>query len=165
MRAASAVLLFVAGALAQNQPPPVRDVRPFRTSIELTSLTATVTDKAGHLITGLDREAFQVLEDGEPQQVTQFTRERVPIGLGVLLDISDSMFGRRVEDGRAAANRFLFTLLDESDEFFVVAFNHKPRVLTPWTRESDTVGRALAALKPSGGTSIYDAILEALPII
>src|ERR671929_2342472 len=92
-------LVLVPGALLQTQPP-VHDVRPFRTGIELTSLTATVTDKDGHLITGLDREAFEVLEDGERQQVTQFTRERVPIGLGVLLDISDSMYGKRIEDAR-----------------------------------------------------------------
>jgi Ca-activated chloride channel homolog len=164
MRGVSAAVLFVAAAVVQSQPP-VRDVRPFRTGVEITSLTATVTDKEGHLITGLDREAFDVFEDGERQQVTQFTRERVPIGLGVLLDISDSMFGKRIVDARAAVDRFLFTLLDDSDEFFLVAFNHKPRVLTGWTHVQDTVGRALTALKPSGGTSIYDAILEALPIV
>jgi Ca-activated chloride channel homolog len=164
MRSAWVAVLLIAGAFAQSQPP-VKDVRPFRTGVEITSLTATVTDKEGHLITGLDREAFQVFEDGDLQQVTQFTRERVPIGLGVLLDISDSMYGKRIQDARTAVDRFLFTLLDESDEFFLVAFNHKPRVLTQWTRVQDTVARALASLKPSGGTSIYDAIIEALPIV
>src|SRR5579871_1671167 len=127
------------------------NLRPFKSGIELTSLTATVTDKDGHLITGLGRDAFEVYEDGVRQQVTQFTNERVPIGLGVLLDISDSMYGRRIADARRAVNRFLFALLDDSDEFFLVAFNHKPRILTGWTRAQDEVTGALAALKPSGG--------------
>ena len=73
---------------------------------------------------GLPREAFEIFEDGEPQAITQFTNERVPVGLGVLLDTSDSMFGRRIVDARAAVERFLFELLDPDDEFFVMAFNH-----------------------------------------
>ena len=144
---------------------PMRVERPFQSGIEVTSITATVTDAEGHLIAGLPREAFEVDEDGERQTITQFTSERVPIGLGVLLDISDSMFGRRIEDARAAVDRFLFQLLDSSDEFFLVVFNHRPRTLTGWTRSQPEIQRALAALKPFGGTAIYDAILDALPLV
>src|SRR5262249_28251586 len=103
-----------AGLSGQDQQT-TRDPRLFRSGIELTRITATVTDKEGHLITGLPREAFDVYEDGEPQSVTQFTGERVPIGLGVLIDISDSMFGKRIQDARVAVDRFLFELLDASD--------------------------------------------------
>src|SRR5581483_589125 len=160
------VLTLLLGA-SLWQPPPavVPSERPFKSGIELTSLNATVTDKDGRLVTGLGREAFEVYEDGVRQDVTQFTNERVPIGLGVLLDISDSMYGRRIADARQAVDRFLFTLLDASDEFFLIAFNHTPRVLTEWTRAQDEVARALAALKPSGGTSIYDAIVAAMPLV
>src|SRR5581483_6220215 len=106
----------------------------------------------------LPRDAFAVFEDGEPQTVTQFTRERVPIGLGVLLDTSDSMFGRRLQDARAAVDRFLFELLTPDDEFFVFAFNHRPRPLTGWTRSQDEVQRALRNVQPFGGTALYDTI-------
>jgi Ca-activated chloride channel family protein len=161
-----AALFAVASAatLAQTQPP-LRDHRIYRSGIELTSIAATVTDRDGHLITDLPRDAFEVFEDGERQVVTQFAHDRVPVGLGVLLDISDSMFGKRIQDARAAVERFLFQLLDPADEFFVMAFNHRPRPLTGWTRAEDDVRRALAALRPTGGTAIYDAILDALPII
>src|SRR5207245_6034035 len=151
--------------LAAQQTPAFRDQRPYQSGIEITSITATVTDAEGHLVTGLPLDAFEVYEDGEKQTVTQFTRERVPIGLGVLLDISDSMFGKRIEDARAAVDRFLFDLLDPADEFFLMAFNHTPRFSTGWTRKQAEVQRALAALKPSGGTAIYDAILDALPLL
>ena len=153
------------GAVVVAQNPPIRDNRVFQTGIEITSITATVTDKEGHLITDLPREAFEVYEDGVRQEITQFTRERVPVGLGVLLDISDSMFGQRIKDARAAVDRFLFTLLDPSDEFFLMAFNHRPRTPTAWTRDQADVQKALDALRPSGGTAIYDAILEALPLM
>ena len=147
------------------QQPPVTDNRLFRSGIDITSITATVTDREGHPVTGLAREAFEVYEDGVLQTVTQFTRERVPIGLGMLLDISDSMYGKRMDDARDAVQRFLFELLAPSDEFFLVAFNHRPRTLTGWTREQGDVRHALAGLRPTGGTAIYDAILEALPLI
>jgi Ca-activated chloride channel homolog len=150
---------------AAAQPPPIKDNRLFQSGIEVTSVTATVTDRDGQLVTGLDRDAFEVFEDGIRQTVTQFTRERVPVGLGVLLDNSDSMFGRRMQDARAAVDRFLFELLEPVDEFFVLAFNHKPRPLTGWTHAQPEVQRALDSLKPNGGTAIYDAIVEALPLL
>lgn len=122
-------------------------------------------DEAGHLVTGLPREAFEVFEDGQPQNVTQFTHDRVPISLGVLLDTSDSMYGKRIQEARTAVYRFLFELLDPGDQFFVMAFNHQPHVLTGWTNAPDIVRRALDALRPSGGTAAYDAVLAALPLV
>ena len=176
MRAPSAP--FVAAALAVGllsaaaavpraapQQPPIPDNKLFQSGIEITSVTATVTDKDGHLVHDLPQDVFEVYEDGARQTVTQFTRDRVPIGLGVLLDVSDSMYGRRIRDAQAAVERFLFELLDPADEFFLMAFNHRPHTLTGWTREQGDVRHALAGLRPSGGTAIYDSILEALPII
>jgi Ca-activated chloride channel family protein len=161
---AALVALASAVLFAQTQPP-LRDHRLYRSGIELTSIAATVTDREGHLITDLPREAFEVFEDGERQVVTQFVHDRVAVGLGVLLDISDSMFGKRIRDARTAVDRFLFQLLDPADEFFLMAFNHRPRPLTGWTRAQDDVRRALDGLRPTGGTAIYDAIVEALPIV
>ena len=156
--------MMSAGILAQT-PQPLRDQRLFRSGIEITSISATVTDRDGHLVTDVAREAFEVYEDGRLQTISQFSHERVPVGLGVLIDISDSMFGARIRDARAAVDRFLFDLLDPEDEFFLLAFNHKPRGLTPWTHDRDQVRRALDGLRPTGGTAIYDAIFEALPTL
>jgi VWFA-related protein len=165
VRACWPIFGVVAASAVLAAQPPFRAERPFQTGIEVTSITATVTDGEGHLVVDLPREAFEVFEDGDPQPITQFTRERVPVGLGVLLDISDSMFGRRIEDARTAVDRFLFDLLDPADEFFLMAFNHKPRAMTGWTRVQTEVQRALAGLRPSGGTAIYDAIVESMPLL
>jgi Ca-activated chloride channel family protein len=142
-----------------------RDQRVLRSGVDVVMVTATVLDGNGRLVTDLPREAFEIFEDGDPQTVTQFTHERVPIGLGLLLDISDSMFGQRIVDARVAVERFLFELLSPDDEFFLLAFNHAPYLMTKWTNTPDVVRRALDEIKPSGGTAIYDAILSALPMI
>ena len=151
--AAARLTAILAGTVAAAQDPALRDRRVFRSGIEVTSITTTVRDSQGRLVTGLEREAFEVYEDGDPQTVTQFTNERVPISLGVLLDTSDSMFGQRIKDARAAVERFLFDLLDPGDEYFVMSFNHQPRALTRWTSTPDVMRRALDRLKPSGGTA------------
>jgi VWFA-related protein len=139
--------------------------RSLRSSVELTVVTATVLDQDNHLVAGLGREAFEVFEDGEPQPITQFERDRVPIGLGLLLDVSDSMFGERIKDARSAVERFLTQLLAPSDMFFLMSFNHQPHVLTPWTDDAALVRNALGTIRPSGGTAIYDSVLNALPLM
>ena len=153
------VLLTMAASLAAAQKPLLRS------SIEITVVTATVRDADGKLVTGLPKEAFEIYEDGERRPIAQFTNERVPLGLGLLLDISDSMFGRRIKDAESAVERFLVDLLDSRDAFFVMAFNHEARLLFGWKTEPAGVHDALAKLQPTGSTAIYDAVVAALPYI
>jgi Ca-activated chloride channel homolog len=154
---AALVALGVSGLAAQRTP--------LRSSIELTVVTATVRDENGKLVTGLPREAFEIYEDSAPVPISQFTNERVPLGLGLLLDISDSMFGRRLKDAEAAVEQFLTSLLDPADAFFLMTFNHQPRLIFGWKSEPGGVHEALSALKPTGSTAIYDAIFAAIPYL
>jgi len=166
------VLLLAAAAVvgartrpSAEQQPPLPDSPRFETGIELTAVNVTVTDADGHLVTGLARDAFEISEDAQRQTITQFTGERVPISLGVLLDVSDSMFGKRIEDARSAIDRFLFDLLGPNDEFFILAFNHQPHILTRWTRDAETVRRVLDGIKPSGSTAEFDALVASMPLV
>src|SRR5580765_8967847 len=154
--AAAALAVLLAGGQAE---------RTFRSGVDVTGITVTVRGADGHLVTDLTRDDFDIYEDGEKQELTQFTRERVPVSLGVLLDISDSMFGRRIADARSAVDRFLFEQLDHDDEFFILAFNHKPHVLTQWTQTPIVVHDALDSIKPTGGTAVYDAVVASMPLI
>lgn len=156
--------LVGAGVVSAQSQPPVSGGQVFRSRVEVITVAATVFDADGRLAPDLPRDAFEIYDDGEPQPIVQFTHERVPVGLGVLLDVSDSMFGRRMADARAAVSRFLFDLVDPSDEFFVYGFNHAPLLVSSWTRDSAMVTSRLAALQPSGGTAVYDAVLTALPL-
>jgi VWFA-related protein len=137
----------------------------FRSAVDLTTVTATVLDHAGRLVKDLPREAFEVDEDGQRQTITQFTNVRVPASLAVLLDVSDSMFGRRIQEARDAVQEFVVDLLASDDEFSILAFNHQPRLLTKWTSDRTIVARVLQPLRPSGATAIYDAVMAALPLV
>jgi VWFA-related protein len=159
------VTLGAASSLAAAGQTVFRAQRPFRGGVDVTTIPVTVRDADGRLATGLSQDRFQIFEDGESQTLAQFTSERVPISLGMLIDTSDSMFGKRIEDARAAIDRFLLELLAPEDEFFVMAFNHQAHPLTPWTHDPKTVRDALDRLTPSGATALYDAVQTALPRI
>ena len=150
------MVAFVVMASAQS---PV-----FRTRVETVQVTVTVHDAEGRLITGLTKSDFEIFEDGVTQPVTQFTDERVPVSLGVLLDASDSMRGQPILDARTAVDRFVASLLLSGDEAFVAAFNHLPRVVAPWTRPPARLRGQLDVFKPSGSTAIYDALVASAPL-
>jgi Ca-activated chloride channel homolog len=149
-------LLTYAGLVAQG---PV-----YRARVDTVQVTVTVLDAGGRLITGLARDDFEIFEDGTPQPITQFSDQRVPVSLGVLLDASDSMRGQPIVDARAAVDRFLAVLLEGSDEAFVAAFNHLPRIVAPWTRPPASLRGRLEPFRPSGGTAIYDALVASAPL-
>jgi VWFA-related protein len=150
--------------LTAESQAPSRDAR-FRSAIDLTTVNATVFSKEKGFVPGLPREAFDVYEDGVLQTITQFTNERVPVSLGILLDVSDSMFGSRILEAREAIDQFVTDQLDPEDEFALVAFNHKPHPLSAWTSDRAVAGSAIQPLKPFGATAIYDAIVAALPLV
>jgi len=101
----------------------------FRARIETVLVAVTVHDADNRLVTGLSRDDFEMFEDDVPQAITQFTNQRVPVSLGVLLDASDSMRGQPIVDARAAVDRFVGELLEPGDEAFVASFNHVPTLL------------------------------------
>ena len=166
-RALVGVALTGAVVLGAQGPPIIREPRTLRSSVEVTAVTATVRDADGRLVPNLSRDSFEVFEDGAPQTISQFTSERVPVGVGLLLDVSDSMFGQRLVDARTAVERFLVDLLAPDDAFFVMTFNHVPQLLTRWTESADraSVGTALDKLRAFGGTAIYDSVAAALPLM
>jgi len=136
----------------------------FRAASELVTTAVTVRDAEGRLVTSLDQKDFIVEEDGVPQPITQFTRERVPVSLSLTLDISDSMRGVRIADARVALSHFLDKLLATEDEGALVGFNHEARLYTAWTIDRTGMRGRLEKIKPSGGTAMYDAIDVSLPL-
>ena len=147
------------GAAAQDGDRPAFR---FRTGVDLINVSATVTDRRGRFVSGLDKDDFLVYEDGMLQTLTHFSRERVPVSLGIVLDTSGSMEGERMAAARSALDRFLFDLLGADDEFFLYRFNYQPRLVHDWTNDPDRVSRALGGIRPRGGTALYDAVADAV---
>jgi VWFA-related protein len=136
----------------------------FRTGVDLINVTATVSDSTGRFVSGLRKEDFQVYEDERPQPITHFNSERVPVSLGIVLDTSGSMDGEKMAAARQALERFVFELLGPDDEFFLYRFDANPELLQGWTNDRQRIASALRRIQPRGGTAMYDAVAEAIPL-
>lgn len=149
-----------AGQKAQDDGQAFR----FRTGVELINVTATVTDGSGRFVSGLRKEDFKVFEDEVPQTITHFSSERVPVSLGIILDTSGSMEGEKMIAAKRALDRFLLELLGPEDEVFLYRFDSTPELVHGWTTDRRLISRELATLRARGGTAMYDAVAEAIPL-
>jgi Ca-activated chloride channel family protein len=82
----------------------------FRTATHSVWVYATVTSESGRLVPPLAKEDFAILDDGEPQEITLFRREQVPISVVVMFDTSGSSY-RRLQSMRGAGHAFVGALL------------------------------------------------------
>jgi Ca-activated chloride channel family protein len=165
----AAVLAVLVASLNGQQPS--RPERPksdepfrFRSGIELINVTATVADQGGRFVGGLRKEDFVVYDDDQPVEITHFSAERVPVSLGIALDTSGSMAGDKIREAETALDRFAYDLLDRDDELFIYKFSTSPTLLQGWTNDRQLIARALGHITPNGGTAMYDAVAEAIPL-
>jgi VWFA-related protein len=161
--AALALGLAIASLRAQNSEPGDQGVR-FKSGVELINVTATVSDSTGRFVSGLRQEDFLVYEDNTPVDILQFSAERVPVSLGIVIDTSGSMAGSKMEAAREALRRFSDELLERSDELFVYRFSNYPMLVQGWTNDRRRILDALDRLMAHGGTAMYDAVSDAIPL-
>src|SRR5262245_11613099 len=96
----AAVLTLGVSLYGQQEPQRAQsqDAFRFKSGVELVNVTATVSDSTGHFVSGLQKDDFVVYEDDRPVEVTQFSAERVPVSLGIVLDTSGSMAGQKLQE-------------------------------------------------------------------
>lgn len=123
---------------------------------DLVILNVTLTDTYGRYVTGINKDAFTVLDDKEPQKISFFTDEDVPVSLGVIFDVSGSMSGDKLTKAREALRHFIDTSHD-SDEYFLIGFNSRAQLLMDKTRNSDALLDKLTFVQTKGQTALYDA--------
>jgi VWFA-related protein len=158
---------------APQQPPPQQQPQSqaqvaegfrFKSSIELINVSASVFDNAERFVPNLHKEDFILYEDDKLQPISQFSADRVPVSLGILLDISGSMEGEKFRHATDAIERFVKDILvTKDDEVFLYTFNDYPRMVQGWTNDRDLLMRQLRKQYPAGGTAMNDTVAEAIP--
>ncbi|HEY3458291.1 MAG TPA: VWA domain-containing protein [Bryobacteraceae bacterium] len=155
-----AAQLTATGAVAQNprQPYTISD------NVDLVLLDVSVKDPHGGFVTGLQKSNFRVFEDGHPREITHFASVDTPVTVGLVVDDSGSMRGKRPEV--VMAGLAFAKSSNPQDEFFVINFNNSvvrglPPQL-PFTDDLQTLRAALYYGQPVGQTALYDAIAYGL---
>jgi Ca-activated chloride channel homolog len=124
--------------------------------VNLALVNVTVTDPYSRIVTGLEPDNFRVFEDNVEQEVVNFSSEDVPISIGVILDLSGSM-ANKLGKAKEAALQF-FKTANPQDEFFLVGFNDRARLLSPFTHQVEDLQSAMLPASATGKTALLDAI-------
>ena len=149
---------------AQGAADAAGDGKPavFRIGVENVYVQIAVSDSLGRYVTGLKKEHFRVFEDKVEQTITHFSQEDAPISVGIIFDVSASMKDNdNIRKAKNAITRFLQSLNPE-DEAFLITFNEQANLTQRFTDQLGTLRSAMAQLKPSGKTAIYDAVYMGL---
>ncbi len=140
----------------------VPDVRPasIRVDSSLVLIPVHVTTPLGATVTNLARENFQLFEENAEQTISLFANDDAPMSIGLLFDDSGSMKKKKGKVSEAAAAFFI--LANKEDEFFLVEFNDRAKLVVPFTGDVDELSSRIDASKPFGRTALLDGVHLAL---
>lgn len=157
-----ALLALPASAGAQETAdPPV-----FRSGVDLVTVSATVRDRRGRLVSDLEASDFEVLDRGIARPITEFRADRAEVSLAILFDISGSMrIAERLTAARFAAHHLLSWLEPGRDEAALLSFDSRLQVVAPFTVDTRALQGALGEVDPYGATSLHDAVAEAARMV
>ncbi len=134
----------------------------FRSGVDLVTVSATVRDHKGRLVTNLTKQDFEVIDRGERRVISEFRSERAPLSLAILFDVSGSMeIAARATAAKFAAFHLLSSLEEGRDEAGLFAFDSRLREVAPFTVDTRALKGALGEVDPFGATSLHDAISAA----
>jgi Ca-activated chloride channel homolog len=139
-----------------EEPQNLARGKPLKSTTDMTLVNVSVTDPMGRIVTGLEQDDFRVFEDGTEQEIVYFASQDVPVSIGVIFDMSGSM-NDKIQKSRNAAVQF-FRTANPQDEFFLVDFNDRAELITPFTSSVDRLQNQLMYTAAHGLTALYDGV-------
>jgi Ca-activated chloride channel family protein len=134
-----------------------------RVDVNVVQVTVTVSDGHGKFVRGIPQSAFHVLEDGQPQAITHFASEDVPLELIAAIDISGSM-APAMPKLKTAVKRFLGDIPTQ-DQVTLLGFNDNIFTVTRKSIDPADRMKAVDRLAPWGSTALYDVLLRGIEML
>ena len=145
---------------SEKESPAQKKSERFVIKTNMVSVTVTVSDKHRRFVTGLTKDQFEVYDDNVKQEIALFSTQDSPLTLGIVYDVSGSMNPLSTQSFHALKGLFEYSHTD--DEYFVVSFNDRAKLLQDFTSvPNDIINRAVF-IKPKGSTALFDAVYLAL---
>src|SRR5438445_4276860 len=150
-------------AASRTSPAPTADedaATTIRVPVNEVNVIFTVTDKHGRYVKNLKKSDFNVVDDSKPAaEIRSFHNETdLPLQVGLLVDASNSVRDRFKFEQESAIEFLNQTVRPRYDRAFVVGFDVTPEVTQDFTDNTEALSRGVRALKPGGGTAMYDAL-------
>lgn len=146
-----------------KQPPPAAgpsadDTGQIKVDVKLVNVFVTVTDERGAPVSNLQRENFQLFEDGKLQKISVFDKES-ELPLSIVLDIDTSLSTRKdLPLELASARRFAHAILRPVDGLALYEFSESVDQVVAFTADLKVIDRGIERLHPGAATALYDAI-------
>lgn len=161
-RSPAALLLAAAGTLAagppQTQQPQTQRPPVFRSTVE--GISVNVSVRSGNKpVEGLKAADFELLDNDVPQRIEALSVETQPIDVTLLLDLSRSVAGRRLERLKQSVVETAH-LLHPIDRLRLIGVQHVLHQIFPFEAGGSTP--PVDSLVAEGGTSLYDALSAAM---
>ncbi len=135
----------------------LEDDKPLSINTDLVTFNVSVTDREGRAVAGLNKQVFNVFDNRVLQDINFVSDEDAPASVGIVFDTSGSMSEKKIKQAKEALANFIKTS-QIRDEFFLVDFNTRARLLLSRTRDSDAVLNKFTYLQPQGNTALFDAV-------
>jgi VWFA-related protein len=153
----------------QPQAQPQQSAQPPapQTSISvesnLVNLDVVVTDESGDVLTGLTKNNFRVSDDGQPQQITNFTPSEAPITMVILMEFS-KLYGGFFAYKAREWSYSLLNALTAKDWVALKTFSMKTHVEQDFTQDKNEIGHAIQSLffPDFSEANLFDSLLETL---
>jgi VWFA-related protein len=150
-------------------PKPKEKVAPglgdysIQVNVPEVTVPVTVTTKNGEFIPGLKKEDFRVLEDGQPQKITNFAQSsEAPITAVLLVEFAANHY-RFIYDMLSNAYGFAQSL-KPNDWVSVISYDMHPEIQQDFTQNKQAIIQALNTLRIPGfrETNEFDALYDTL---
>ncbi len=136
-----------------QEPEPEESGQTFKAQVNVVNIYYNVKDKHGLLIPGLQKDDFEVFEDGKPQTIKYFAGESdQPLTLGLLIDTSPSQT-RVLTIEQESCVEFLNSVLRPKDLAFLINFDSDIDLDQDYTNNVGSIKRALNKLQIGGGSA------------
>jgi VWFA-related protein len=146
------------GQLNAQAPPSPEAAPVFKSGVDLVRVSAVVRHRKGRFVTDLSQSDFEVIDDGEAKEITDFRHDLAGVSVALLVDASGSMKAN-LGNAREAATHVLSWLDAERDEAAVFTFDTELEEIAPFGAGLRLPDK-LFSRSPFGGTSLYDAIAQ-----
>ena len=144
---------------ADSQPTEV-PVPTIRVRVRMVQVDAVVKDREGRMMGNLKANDFMVYEDGVQQEVVNFSQDKLPLSVALVVDRSGSV-APYISQLRRIAIRALDQLKPQ-DEVCLFAFADTVERLEDLTTDRLRIAEATGRIRAGGMTNITDALWEAI---
>jgi len=132
---------------------------PIRVQVKTVNILVSVHDKnTGEFVKGLNKEDFEVYENGRLNPITNYVEEtNLPLSIALCVDTSSSV-RVKIQFEKEAATDFIYSVMRPKDQALLLEFDTAATLLHDFTSNPNDLTREIGRLRAGGGTSLYDAI-------